>query len=74
MSLQDLRYVTTFLKELLGLATAQRPLLIFFDSIDELTGSQVCDNLSKEATRSCHCSGKTEEHAQRPHFLYALTQ
>jgi hypothetical protein len=33
--------VTAFLKELLSLATAQRPLLIFFDSIDELTGSQV---------------------------------
>jgi hypothetical protein len=33
--------VTAFLKELLGLATEQRPLLIFFDSIDELTGSQV---------------------------------
>jgi hypothetical protein len=41
--------VTAFLKELLGLATAQRPLLIFFDSIDELTGSQVCDNLSDGA-------------------------
>jgi hypothetical protein len=47
--------VTAFLKELLGLATAQRPLLIFFDSIDELTGSQVCDNLSDGAPRSCHC-------------------
>ncbi len=47
--------VTAFLKELLGLATAQRPLLIFFDSIDELTGSQVCDNLSDGAPWSCHC-------------------
>jgi hypothetical protein len=43
--------VTAFLKELLGLATAQRPLLIFFDSIDELTGSQVCDNISGEFLR-----------------------
>jgi|LakMenEpi03Aug12_release.lakeMendotaPanAssembly.Ray.scaffolds.fasta_scaffold4473585_1 hypothetical protein len=43
--------VTAFLKELLGLATAQRPLLIFFDSIDELTGSQVCDNLTAEFLR-----------------------
>ncbi len=55
MSLQALRYVTTFLKELLGLATAQRPLLIFFNSIDELTGSQVCDNLSDGTPWSCQC-------------------
>ena len=27
--------------ELLKLATAERPLLIFLDSVDELTGSQV---------------------------------
>ncbi len=47
--------VTAFLKELLGLATAQRPLLIFFDSIDELTGSQVCDNLSEWTPQSCQC-------------------
>jgi len=32
--------VTAFLKELLNLATKERPFLIFFDSIDELTGSQ----------------------------------
>jgi hypothetical protein len=54
--LQALRNLQPFW-EFLGLATAQRPLLIFFDSIDELTGSQVCDNLSVGATRSCHCSG-----------------
>ena len=33
--------VTAYLKELLQLATAKRPLLIFLDSVDELTGSQV---------------------------------
>jgi hypothetical protein len=27
---------------------AQSPLLIFFDSVDELTGSQVCANISGE--------------------------
>ena len=32
--------VTAFLKELMNLASAERPFLIFFDSIDELTGSQ----------------------------------
>ena len=32
--------VTAFLKELLNLATKEKPFLIFFDSIDELTGSQ----------------------------------
>ena len=32
--------VTAYLKELLQLATAKRPLLIFLDSVDELTGSQ----------------------------------
>ena len=32
--------VTAFLKELLNLASKERPFLIFFDSIDELTGSQ----------------------------------
>ena len=42
--------VTAFLKELLSLATAQRPLLIFFDSIDELTGSQVRLLLSLQCT------------------------
>ncbi len=55
MILHSLRYVTTFSGEFLGLATAQRALLIFFDSIDELTGSQVCDNLSDGAPWSCHC-------------------
>ena len=33
--------VTAYLKELLQLATVKRPLLIFLDSVDELTGSQV---------------------------------
>ena len=33
--------VTAYLKELLQLATDKRPLLIFLDSVDELTGSQV---------------------------------
>ncbi len=63
MSLQALRYVTTFLMELLGLATAQGPLFILFKSVDdltgsqalpfcyELTGSQVCDNLPVEFLR-----------------------
>ena len=32
--------VTAYLKELLKLATKERPLLIFLDSVDELTGSQ----------------------------------
>ena len=38
--------VTAFLKELLNLATKERPLLIFFDSIDELTGSQDSNKMS----------------------------
>ena len=38
--------VTAFLKELLNLANADRPLLIFFDSVDELTGSQDTNKLS----------------------------
>ena len=38
--------VTAFLKELLNLASAERPLLIFFDSVDELTGSQDTNKLS----------------------------
>ena len=38
--------VTAFLKELLNLASADRPLLIFFDSVDELTGSQDTNKLS----------------------------
>ncbi len=58
--------VTAFLKELLGLATAQRPLLIFFDSIDELTGSQVCDKLSEGALWLCRCL--------TPLFFYSSTQ
>ena len=37
--------VTAYLKELLKLATQDRPLLIFLDSVDELTGSQ--ENISK---------------------------
>ncbi len=32
------------------------PLLLFFDSINDLTGSQVCDNLSEGAPWSCQCS------------------
>ncbi|XP_023324790.1 NACHT and WD repeat domain-containing protein 2 [Eurytemora carolleeae] len=38
--------VTAFLKELLKLATAERPLLIFLDSVDELTGSQDANKMS----------------------------
>jgi hypothetical protein len=38
--------VTAFLKELLNLASAERPLLIFFDSVDELTGSQDTNKMS----------------------------
>ena len=42
----DTNPVTAFLKELLCLATKERPLLIFFDSIDELTGAQDSNRLS----------------------------
>ena len=38
--------VTAFLKELLNLATKERPFMIFFDSIDELTGSQDSNKMS----------------------------
>ena len=38
--------VTAYLKELLNLATKERPLLIFFDSVDELTGSHDSNKLS----------------------------
>ena len=38
--------VTAYLKELLKLATAERPLLIFLDSVDELTGSQDANKMS----------------------------
>ena len=38
--------VTAFLKELLNLATKDRPFLIFFDSIDELTGSQETNTMA----------------------------
>ena len=37
--------VTAYLKELLRLATPARPLLIFLDSVDELTGSQVSQQI-----------------------------
>ena len=38
--------VTAYLKELLQLATDKRPLLIFLDSVDELTGSQDANKMS----------------------------
>ena len=38
--------VTAYLKELLKLATNDRPLLIFLDSVDELTGSQDANKMS----------------------------
>ena len=38
--------VTAYLKELLKLATEDRPLLIFLDSVDELTGSQDANKMS----------------------------
>lgn len=38
--------VTAFLKELLKLATAEKPLLIFLDSVDELTGSTDSNKMS----------------------------
>ena len=38
--------VTAYLKELLKLATKNRPLLIFLDSVDELTGSQDANKMS----------------------------
>ena len=38
--------VTAFLKELLKLATKERPLMILFDSVDELTGSQDANKMS----------------------------
>ena len=38
--------VTAYLKELLKLATQERPLLIFLDSVDELTGSQDANKMS----------------------------
>ena len=38
--------VTAYLKELLKLATKDRPLLIFLDSVDELTGSQDANKMS----------------------------
>ena len=38
--------VTAYLKELLKLATLDRPLLIFLDSVDELTGSQDANKMS----------------------------
>ena len=38
--------VTANLKELLKLATKERPLLIFLDSVDELTGSQDANKMS----------------------------
>jgi WD40 repeat protein len=38
--------VTAFLKELLKLASKERPLLIFLDSVDELTGSQDSNKMS----------------------------
>ena len=38
--------VTAYLKELLKLATKERPLLIFLDSVDELTGSQDANKMS----------------------------
>ena len=38
--------VTAYLKELLKLATRERPLLIFLDSVDELTGSQDANKMS----------------------------
>jgi hypothetical protein len=37
---EDTVAVTAYLKELLKRATPQSPLLVFLDSIDELTGSQ----------------------------------
>ena len=41
---EDTVPVTAYLKELLKLATKKRPLLIFLDSVDELTGSTVRGN------------------------------
>merc|ERR1711971_1291534 len=38
--------VTAFLKELLKMANKERPLLIFLDSVDELTGSQDSNKMS----------------------------
>ena len=38
--------VTAYLKELLKLASEKRPLLIFLDSVDELTGSQDANKMS----------------------------
>jgi hypothetical protein len=43
---EDTVPVTAFLKELLKLASKERPLLIFLDSVDELTGSQDSNKMS----------------------------
>ena len=43
--------VTAFLKELLKMANKERPLLIFLDSVDELTGSQLSLIHISEPTR-----------------------
>ena len=43
---EDTVAVTAYLKELLKLATKERPLLVFLDSVDELTGSQDANRMS----------------------------
>ena len=43
---EDTVPVTAYLKELLQLASPKRPLLIFLDSVDELTGSQDANKMS----------------------------
>ena len=43
---EDTVPVTAFLKELLKLASKDRPLMIFLDSVDELTGSQDANKMS----------------------------
>ena len=43
---EDTVPVTAFLKELLKMATKEKPFIIFLDSVDELTGSQDANKMS----------------------------
>lgn len=74
----DLVPLTAYFKQLLTLSTKEMPLLLFLDSVDQLTGTQDANKVSWLPTRlpdnckvivSCACEESNAEVSKEYHIL-----